>query len=120
MGVGRHFSATRKALALTVLNTLGDGSSASDRALRWMLEARGREAYWPWRWKFKRVDRNAGFDLDKFGWPWMPGTNSWVIQTAFSLVAIKQFTACRRSELSERRIRTGVEMLFDRACIGGG
>jgi hypothetical protein len=107
-------------LALTVLNTLGDGSSASDRALRWMLEARGREAYWPWRWKFKRVDRNAGFDLDKFGWPWMPGTNSWVIQTAFSLVAIKQFTACRRSELSERRIRTGVEMLFDRACIGGG
>jgi hypothetical protein len=79
-------------LALTVLNTLGDGSGASDRALRWMIEARGREAYWPWRCKFKRVDRNAGFDPDKFGGPWMPGTNSWVIPTAFSLVAIKQFT----------------------------
>jgi hypothetical protein len=107
-------------LALTVLNTLGDGSGASDRASRWILEIRGREGYWPWRWKFKVADRNVGFDPDKFGWPWTPGTTSWVIPTAFSLVAIKQFTACRRSELSERRIRTGVEMLLDRACIGGG
>ena len=107
-------------LALTVLNALGDGSVASDLASRWILETRGRESYWPWRWKFKVADRNVGLDPGKFGWPWMPGTNSWVIPTAFSVVAIKQFTACRTSDLLERRIRTGVDMLLDRACAGGG
>ncbi len=40
--------------------------------------------------------------------------------TAFSVVAIKQFTVCNRSEASENRIRLGVEMLLDRACVAGG
>lgn len=43
-----------------------------------------------------------------------------MIPTAFSVVAIKQFTVCNRSEASEERIRLGVEMLLDRACVGGG
>ncbi len=43
-----------------------------------------------------------------------------MIPTAFSVVAIKQFTVCNRSEASEYRIRLGVEMLLDRACVGGG
>jgi hypothetical protein len=43
-----------------------------------------------------------------------------VIPTAFSVVAIKQFTFCNRSEASEKRIRLGVEMLLDRGCVDGG
>ena len=42
-----------------------------------------------------------------------------MIPTAFSVVALKQFTACNRSEASENRISLGVEMLLDRACVGG-
>src|SRR5208282_1477258 len=60
------------------------------------------------------------FDPDCYGWPWLPGSASWVIPTAFSVIAIKQFTACSRSEISERRIRLGVDMLLDRVCLGGG
>jgi hypothetical protein len=45
---------------------------------------------------------------------------SWVIPTAFSLIAIKQFTVCNRSEASEKRIHLGVDMLLDRACVDGG
>ena len=103
--------------ALTVLN---DSSSARERAMAWILNTRGREGHWLWRWKFKISDRQVHFDPDKFGWPWIPGANSWVIPTAFTLVALKQFTACARSELADGRIRTGIDMLLDRACLGGG
>jgi hypothetical protein len=100
-----------------VLNEISD---ASDRALRWLLEERGKEGHWFWRWKFKTADRNVQFDPDKYGWPWTSGSASWVIPTAFSIIAIKQFTVCNRSEASENRIHLGVEMLLDRACVDGG
>jgi hypothetical protein len=45
---------------------------------------------------------------------------SWVIPTTFALVVLKQFVSCTPSEAARQRIRTGVEMLFDRACVGGG
>ena len=48
------------------------------------------------------------------------GAGSWVIPTALSVVAIKQFTVCNRSDASEKRIQLGVEMLLDRACVGAG
>jgi len=108
------------ALCLSSLIALNETSQARERALKWLLAERGREGHWFWRWKFKTADRNVRFDPDKYGWPWSPGAGSWVIPTAFSVVAIKQFTVCNRSEASEERIRLGVEMLLDRACMGGG
>jgi hypothetical protein len=95
-------------------------SEACERALKWLLAEKGEEGHWLWRWKFKTVDRNVRFDPDKYGWPWSHGAGSWVIPTAFSVIAIKQYTVCARREASEARIRLGVEMLFDRACVDGG
>jgi hypothetical protein len=108
------------ALALCTLNTTGDHAADRDNALRWLDAERGREGHWLWRWKFKTVDRNVRFDPDKYGWPWISGSASWVIPTAFSVIAIKQFTVCNRSEASEKRIHLGVDMLLDRACVDGG
>jgi hypothetical protein len=109
------------ALALATATIANDlPFTACVGALRWLLAERGKESHWFWRWKFKTADRNVRFDPDKYGWPWCPGTCSWVIPTAFSVIAIKQFTVCNRSAASERRIHLGVEMLFDRACVGGG
>jgi hypothetical protein len=108
------------ALAVCTLNLTGDFAAARDKAIGWLIAERGREGQYLWRWKFKTVDCNVQFDPDKYGWPWSPGTASWVLPTAFSVVALKQFTACNRSEVSEKRIRLGVEMLLDRACVGGG
>ena len=108
------------ALALCTLNTTGDLAAAREKALRWLDAERGREGHWFWRWKFKTVDRNVRFDPDKYGWPWISGSASWVIPTAFSVIAIKQFTVCNRYASSEKRIHLGVEMLLGRACVDGG
>lgn len=108
------------ALSLCYLNGMTDFASAREKAFHWLVEERGREAHWFWRWKFKTADRNVRFDPDKYGWPWISGSASWVIPTAFGVIALKQFTVCNRSEPSEKRIRLGIEMLLDRACAGGG
>ena len=83
-------------LALSTLISLNEVSNARERALDWLLRERGKESHWFWRWKFKIADREVRFDPDKYGWPWIPGSASWVIPTAFSVVAIKQFTVCNR------------------------
>jgi len=108
------------ALAMIALTMANDVSDARDRGLKWLMAEKGKEAHWLWRWKFKSADRNVRFDPDKYGWPWSHGAGSWVIPTAFSVVAIKQYTVCDRRDIAEARIRRGVEMLFDRACVGGG
>jgi hypothetical protein len=118
--VGDLESAWVTALVLCTLNTTNDFGIARERALHWLMMERGREGHWFWRWKFKIADREVRFNPDKYGWPWSRGTGSWVIPTAFSLVAIKEYTACNRSEPSEKRIRLGVDMLLDRVCAGGG
>jgi hypothetical protein len=118
--LGDMESSWTTALALCTLNATGEFDPARQKALHWLDAERGREAHWFWRWKFRTVDRNVEFDPDKYGWPWSQGAVSWVIPTAFSIVAIKQLTACSRNEASEQRIHLGVEMLLDRACVGGG
>jgi len=108
------------ALAFSTLTVANDVSDGRGRALTWLLSERRKEGNWFWRWKFKTADREVRFNPDKYGWPWCPGAGSWVIPTAFSVVAIKQFTVCNRSEAPENRIRLGVEMLLERACVAGG
>ena len=118
--VGDREPSWTTALAVCALNSVSDPPIARERGESWLLRTKGQEGHWFWRWKFKTTDRNVRFDPDKYGWPWISGSASWVIPTAFSIIAIKQFTACDRSAVSEKRIHTGVEMLLDRACVDGG
>jgi hypothetical protein len=118
--IGDPESAWVTALALCTLNTTNDLAVARERAFRWLMMERGRDGHWFWRWKFRIAEREVRFDPDKYGWPWSPGTVSWVIPSAFSLVAIKEYTVCNRFAAAENRIRLGVDMLLDRACVGRG
>jgi hypothetical protein len=118
--IGDGESSWTTALVICALNSANDSSGARERGQSWLLKAKGREGDWFWCWKFKLADRAVRFDPDLYGWPWLPGSASWVIPTAFSVIAIKQFTACNRTEATERRIRLGVDMLLDRVCVGGG
>jgi hypothetical protein len=108
------------ALAALTLSRVSVDSRVQEKTTAWLLDTKGREAHWLWRWKFKTADAQAGIDPDKYGWPWIPGANSWVIPTAFAVITLKQSSACNPSEETDRRIRTGIAMLLDRACVGGG
>jgi hypothetical protein len=107
-------------LALLTLNALGTFPDAANRAADWLLDTSGREASWIWQWKFRTTDIRVRFDPEKFGWPWEPGTCSWVVPTAFALLALKQSFPCSRKGRIAYRIQLGVEMLLDRACPNGG
>lgn len=78
------------ALAILSLIASGEQPERLEPAIGWLLDARGREANWFWRGKFKTVDANVKFDPAKYGWSWVAGTTSWVIPTAFSLMALQQ------------------------------
>ena len=107
-------------LVVIALRFVQSQSAPVQRALRWLLNSKGREGQWFWNWKFRTVDRGVQFNPDKYGWPWFPGTVSWVIPTAFSLIALKQsFPGCRTEQVVNR-IQLGTEMLRDRACPQGG
>jgi len=118
--VGDTEASWTTALTLCALNATDEFGSARENAFHWLVSERGREGHWFWRWKFKTVDRNVRFDPEKYGWPWVSGSASWVIPTAFSIIALKQYTVCNRLEASEKRVRLGVEMLLDRVCVAGG
>lgn len=91
------------------------------KGLRWLLSSAGKEASWFWKWKFRTADRHVRFDPDKFGWPWFPDTISWVVPTAFAILALNQLPcSCSGFELAASRVDRGVEMLMDRACPGSG
>lgn len=107
-------------LALLALQQCGITGHATGRAMCWLLDLRGWESHWLWKWKFRTSDRHVRFDPDKFGWPWTPETVSWVVPTAYSLLALKHLPAPSQTELLRFRIQRGVEMLFDRACPNGG
>src|SRR5690606_27568585 len=67
--------------------------ASADRAFEWLSRLRGRESHWLWQWKFRLFDRQVRFDPATSGWPWVPGTVSWVAPTALAILA---FRAWRR------------------------
>jgi hypothetical protein len=107
-------------LAAYALSRLEGKEMPTRQAVHWLLRCRGWESHWLWKWKFRTTDRHVRFDPDKFGWPWMPETVSWVVPTAYSLLALKCARGASEEKLREFRIRHGVEMLYDRMCPGGG
>jgi len=108
-------------LAVIALLRTCPSDPALQRALQWLCGSRGVESHWLWRWKFKLADTQVSFNPDKFGWNWAPGTASWVIPTAFALIALRLGLqhGLGRPEM-EARLCIGTEMLVDRACPGGG
>jgi hypothetical protein len=109
-------------LAVLTLMAVTGVSELVQLGVRWLIDAKGREASWFWRRRFQTVDKSARFDPAKYGWSWFPGTTSWVIPTAFCLIALRQFEARGVNETAAvvERIEMGRGMLLDRMCQGGG
>lgn len=109
-------------LALLALLLAGQHGRETQDAVVWLISDLPREAHWIWRWRFRTVDTRVSFDPAKFGWSWVAGTTSWVIPTAFAVIALKR---SRRGSLDlapriDNRIDRATEMLLDRTCPQGG
>lgn len=109
-------SAFHTALALLAIRPFQTTSvrRAAERAFEWLSELRGIESHWLWKWKFRLFDKQVRFDPLKSGWPWVPGTVSWVAPSALSILA---FRAWHRES---SRTAPAAAMLLDRACPQGG
>ena len=108
-------------LAVIALRDLVPAIPARLQGFHWLLNCSGKESNWLWKWKFRTADRHVRFDPDKYGWPWFPDTISWVVPTAFAILALNQLPcSCGGLEGIDSRVDSGVQMLFDRACPGGG
>jgi len=108
-------------LAAIALRDVATAIPARLSGIHWLMKCEGKEANWFWRWKFLTADRHVRFDPDKFGWPWIQDTVSWVVPTAFAILALSQVPcACGSLEDIPPRVDLGFEMLMDRACPGGG
>jgi len=103
------------------LNDVVPAIPARLQGVHWLMSCAGKESNWFWKWKFRTADRHVRFDPDKFGWPWFPDTVSWVVPTAFAVLALNQLPcSCGGLEQVPFRVERGVEMLLDRVCPGGG
>ena len=108
-------------LAVMVLREVMPAIPARLQGFHWLLNCAGKESNWFWKWKFRTADRHVRFDPDKYGWPWFPDTVSWVVPTAFAVLALNQIPcSCGGLEQVTHRVNRGIEMLIDRACPGGG
>ena len=108
-------------LAVVVLRDSVSAIPARLRGIQWLVSCAGKESSWLWKWKFRTADRHVRFDPGKFGWPWIPDTVSWVVPTAFAVLALAQAPcSCGNLARIPFRVDRGIEMLTDRACPGGG
>jgi len=107
-------------LVLIGLRNFVEDIPARLRGFAWLSSSAGKESNWLWRWKFRTTDRHVQFDPDKFGWPWLPETNSWVVPTASAILAIRGLPCTCGLEFISFRLERGVQMLLDRVCPAGG
>ncbi len=54
------------------------------------------------------------------GWPWSPGTFSWVEPTAWAAMAVRRWHRARPSPEAASRVSEAERLLLDRACAIGG
>ena len=111
--------------ALAVIALVEAGASptaAAVRGGRWLLGVRGRRTSWLSR-VFTRLGWStpaADLDHSLTGWPWVPGTFSWVEPTSWAVLALRSLVGSIPD--GERRSRTdeAIALLIDRACVSGG
>jgi hypothetical protein len=110
------------ATVLNALVILGIPRERVAPTLQALLRARPLESLWFASLKFRLFDRHVAFSPQKYGWPWIPDTISWVAPTAMALIGLRR----ARNRFGQwgtdldRRLRLGTEMLLDRVCPQGG
>lgn len=108
------------ALCVTVASVRGDYGPAFRKGLDWLLATTGADTNWLNRAVTLLGLAPVDVDPGLAGWPWKPGTSSWIEPTAHTLIALKKASFYFPSDPLKRRVRLGEEMIFSRRCADGG
>ncbi|HLH38410.1 MAG TPA: hypothetical protein VKX39_04620 [Bryobacteraceae bacterium] len=108
------------ALCITLAVARGEFGDPFERGVEWLLKTEGEDSNLLTRAASAvglfKPDRNPRYH----GWPWKPGTSSWVEPTAHALVALKLASAKRQDRDVTGRIRLGQAELLDLRASDGG
>jgi len=115
--VESHWSA---ALAVTLHCARQQYDAQFQRGVAWLLEARGEESTNLARFLGIFFANHVGHDRKFAGWPWLPGTTSWIEPTCHALVALKRAAPQIAGRELRRRVTLAEGMILRRRCADGG
>ncbi len=91
---------------------------AVDRGVEWLLGSAGAESIWVNRLVARAGLIEADRNVNLKGWPWKPGTSSWVEPTAHALVALKKYAAQDAAAKIHAPANIHAKDLLDRVRLG--
>jgi squalene cyclase len=99
------------------------GSRCYQGALDWVLGQTSQESSWLYRLKLRWLSQDDSHRAG--GWPWFPGTASWVSPTSTAILGLRraQIYASHedsRQQAITRRIEDGKRFLMSHTCQDGG
>jgi Squalene-hopene cyclase C-terminal domain len=109
-------------IAVLALLSFQDQNQRISRAVKWILVQEGMKPGWFASLLFRLSLARRTVELDTYlnGWPWTPGSFSWVEPTSYCLMALKKSRPLVGGNSVELRIRQGEALLYDRMCESGG
>jgi hypothetical protein len=94
--------------AVLLWSATDGGAEPAERAVGWLLQARGET--------FRKPESSPlGHDTSIPGWSWVDGTHSWLEPTALAVLALR-----RAGRGGHERVRLGLDLIRDRAIPEGG
>jgi len=114
---GPHWATS---LVVTLHCTRGIWDEAFGGGVGWLVSSSGAETRPLSRLAHWLSPETVEFDAALGGWPWEPGTSSWVEPTAHALMALSRAARHARQGGLENRIDVGKRMLLERRCRDGG
>jgi hypothetical protein len=107
-------------LAVTLYSVAGIYDGPFERGVKWLTASTGAEGRPLSRLAHWMRPAVVEFNPAWCGWPWQPGTSSWIEPTAHALLALRCAAARQEHAAVAGRISTGERMLLERRCRDGG
>ncbi|HBY61422.1 MAG TPA: hypothetical protein DEH78_16495 [Solibacterales bacterium] len=108
------------ALAVLALAGRNDFGQPLRRGVSWLLQSEGVPLPWMTRLLARIQPLPIEMDHRLLGWPYFPGSTSWVEPTSLTMLALKKVRRQHASRMLNRRVETGEKLLLDRRCSDGG
>lgn len=108
---------------LALANAAENSDDSVSRGTKWLCDAWPAEGNLMWRLRQLRREKSGAVvhqDHSLRGWGWTPNTASWVEPTAYVMIMLQNVRPELRPPQAARRLQMATDMLYDRACAGGG